>query len=314
MKSPAPIAIALAALFVLVPRIRSTPQGAPQDRQPDASPAAPGAGSKTVQDKGTIRLPLPRGKKLVLSDGTFQLVREYSVEGDRVRYWSVERSAWEQIPAKLVDWDATRRDEAEQAAQAAELKAKIHASDLAERTKGIDVDRSLEIKPGLFLPDEVGFYALDNKLVFEMKQSEANFKLSKGREAERILSGIPLIPNKQTVEIPGAHAAMRLTTAEPEFFMRPADEREPRFRLLRAQVKGGRRVLDNISIRFTGEQTHHETDIDFQTWTPARGVFRYTLNQRLEPGEYAFVEMTNEGINKFVWDFGIDAPRIKPSK
>ena len=28
-------------------------------------------------------------------------------------------------------------------------------------TKDIDVDRSLEIKPGLFLPDAVGFYALD---------------------------------------------------------------------------------------------------------------------------------------------------------
>jgi len=267
-----------------------------------------------VQDKGTIRVPLPKGKKLVLSDGTFQLVREYSVEGDRVRYWSVERSAWEEIPTNLVDWDATRRAEAEQAAQDAELKAKIHASDVAERTKDIDVDRSLEIKPGLFLPDGVGFYALDNKLVFEMKQSRAMAHLSKGRAAERILTGVPLIPNKQILEIPGAHAAMRISTAEPEFFMRPADEREPRFRLLRAQVKGGQRVLDNISIQFTGEQTHQMTDIDFQTWTPARGVFRYTVNQRLEPGEYAFVEMTKEGMNAYVWDFGIDPSGTKTKK
>ena len=314
MKSPAPIAIALAALLAIVPRIQSAPQGDPQDTQPDASRATPDAGSKTVQDKGTIRVPLPKGKKLVLSDGTFQLVREYSVAGDRVRYWSIERSDWEEIPTNLVDWDATHRAEAEQAAQDAELKAKIHASDVAERTKDIDVDRSLEIKPGLFLPDGVGFYALDNKLVFEMKQSQANSKLSKGREAERILSGIPMIPRKQTLEIPGAHAARRISTAEPEFFMRPADEREPRFRLLRAQVKDGHRVLDNISIHFTGERTDQATDIDFQTWTPARGVFRYTVNQRLEPGEYAFVEMTKEGINGYVWDFGIDPPGTKTKK
>ena len=314
MKSPAPIAIALAALLAIAPRIRSTPPGGPQNTQQDASSATPDAGSKTVQDKGTIRVPLPKGKKLVLSDGTFQLVREYSVKDDRVRYWSVERSDWEEIPTNLVDWDATHRAEAEQAAQDAELKAKIHASEVAERTKDIDVDRSLEIKPGLFLPDGAGFYALDNKLIFEMKQSQAIAHLSKGREAEKIITGVPLIPSKQTVEIPGAHAARRISTADPEFFMRPADEREPRFRLLRAQVKGGNRVLENISIRFTGEQTHQGTEIDFQTWTPARGVFRYTVNQRLEPGEYAFVEMTKDGINGYVWDFGIDAPGTKTQK
>ena len=96
--------------------------------------------------------------------------------------------------------------------------------------------------------------------------------------------------------------------------MRPADEREPRFRLLRAQIKNGKRVLDNISIHFTGQETHKTTDVDFQTWTPARGVFRYTVNQRLEPGEYAFVEITDQGVNGYVWDFGIDPPRGKPSK
>ena len=93
--------------------------------------------------------------------------------------------------------------------------------------------------------------------------------------------------------------------------MRPADEREPRFRLLRAQIKNGHRVLENVSIHFTGEENHNATDIEFQTWTPARGVFRYTVDQRLEPGEYAFVEMTDEGINGYVWDFGIDAPGTK---
>ncbi len=87
----------------------------------------------------------------------------------------------------------------------------------------------------------------------------------------------------------------------------PADEREPRFRL-RAQIKGGRRVLDNISIDMVGQEKHRDNDIAIQTWVPATGVFRYTVEQRLEPGEYAFVEMTNEGISGYVWDFGIDLP------
>ncbi len=299
MTRTTPIAIALAALLAVAPEIWSFPQ--------DADP-------KATQEQATIRVPLPKGKKLVLADGTFQLVREYSVQGDRVRYWSVERSAWEEIPTKLVDWDATHKAETEQSRQDADLKAKIHATRMADLAKEINVDRSLEIKPDLFLPDGVGFYSLEGKLIYEMKQTLAISKLSKGREAERILSGVPLIPRKMTLEIPDAHAALRLITAEPEFYMRPADEREPRFRLLRVQVKGSRRVVENISIRLTGEQAHHADDIDFQTWTPARGVFRYTVNQRLEPGEYAFVEMTGQDINSYVWDFGIDPPNTKSQK
>jgi hypothetical protein len=304
MKSSAQLAILVAAILGLLPHLSG----------PLANAALSGQQKDSNAPAATSQIPaaLPKGKKLILTDGTFQVAREYTVEGDRVRYWSLERSQWEEIPASLVDWDATHKAEAEQAGRDAELKAKIHASQLAQLTKDIDVDRSLEIKPGLFLPDAVGLYALDrDKQIREMKQSSAVVKTSTGREVEKIMSGVSLIPSKKTMEIPGERAAMRLTTAEPEFFMRPADSREPRFRLLRAQVKGGRRLIDSISVHFTGEEKHNTTDIEIQTWTPASGVFRYTMDQRLEPGEYTFVEMTDEGVSGYVWDFGIDAPGTK---
>jgi hypothetical protein len=305
MKSSAQLAILVAAILGMLPHLSGTLANAAFSGQQNKDTNAPAATSQ-------IPAALPKGKKLILTDGTFQVAREYTVEGDRVRYWSLERSQWEEIPASLVDWDATHKAEAEQAGRDAELKAKIHASQLAQLTKDIDVDRSLEIKPGLFLPDAVGLYALDrDKQIREMKQSSAVVKTSTGREVEKIMSGVSLIPSKKTMEIPGERAAMRLTTAEPEFFMRPADSREPRFRLLRAQVKGGRRLIDSISVHFTGEEKHDTTDIEIQTWTPASGVFRYTMDQRLEPGEYAFVEMTDEGVSGYVWDFGIDAPGTK---
>src|SRR4029077_5672737 len=120
--------------------------------QRDASPS-PDAAAQAGPPQPGIRVALPKGKKLVLTDGTFQLVREYSVDGDRVRYWSVERSAWEEIPTNLVNWDATHEGEPNQSKREAERKAKLRASELAERTKDINVDRSFEIKPGLFLPD-----------------------------------------------------------------------------------------------------------------------------------------------------------------
>jgi len=305
MKFRAQFAFLFAALVASLPLISATLASAPRAEQQ-------GAGTNSPAAAGQIPVALPKGKKLILTDGTFQLAREYTVEGDRVRYWSVERSQWEEIPASLVDWDATHKSEAEQSARDADLKAKIHASQLAQLTKDIDVDRSLEIKPGLFLPDGVGFYALDrDKVIREMKQSTAEVKMSTGREVERIMTGVPVIPSKKTMDIPGERTAMRLTTAEPEFFMRPADSREPRFRLLRAQVKGGHRLIDSASVYITGQEKHNATDIDIQTWTPATGVFRYTVDERLEPGEYAFVEMTNEGISGYVWDFGIDLPGAK---
>jgi hypothetical protein len=304
-RTPAQIVIIFAALLAVLLSLSGNFAYA-------SRPGQQGADAKSSASQSQIPSVLPKGKKIILKDGTFQLAREYSVEGDRVRYWSVESSQWEEIPASLVDWDATHKSEAEQAARDSELKAKIRASALAQRTKDIDVDRSLEIKPGIFLPDGVGLYALDrNNSIREMKQSTAEVKRSTGREVEKILSGVQLIPGKATMDIPGERAAIRISTAEPEFFMRTVDRREPRFRLLRAQVKGGHRLIDTVSIRFTGEEKHNVTDIEIQTWVPATGVYRYTVDERLEPGEYAFVEMTDDGISGYVWDFGVDAPGTK---
>jgi hypothetical protein len=310
MKSPAKVGVLAAVLLAAVAGFSAIHvwalEAAQQDS--DSKASAPAAGVEIPET-------LPKGKKLILKDGTFQLAREYTVEGDRVRYWSVERSQWEEVPASLVDWDATHKGEAEQTARDAELKAKIHASNMARLTKDIDVDRSLEVKPSLFLPDDIGFYALDrDKQIRVMKQSTAEVKLSTGREVERILTGVPLIPDKKTMDIPGERAAMRLKTAEPEFYFRPADQREPRFRLVRAQLKNGHRIIDNVTVHFTGEETHKTNEVEIQTWTPATGVFRYTIDQRLDPGEYAFIEMIGDGVSGYVWDFGVDLPGTKSSK
>ena len=301
-------AVLLAALFCVSCELTNIPLAAQQE-------ASPKEQSGTTQSASSIPVALPKGKKLILKDGTFQIAREYTVIGEQVHYWSVERSAWEDIPAALVDWDATGKAEADAAARDAELKAKIRASNLAERTKDVNIDLSLEIKPGIFLPDGVGFFAfVNNKQLFEMKQSTAESKAATSREIEKILTGLPVIPSKVTLQIPGEHAALRINSAEPEFYMRPADGREPRFRLFRAQVKGGRRVLDSVSTYFSGKTGDNGTDIAFQAWTPASGVFRYTMEQRLEPGEYAFVELTDQGMSSYVWDFGIDSPGTKTSK
>ena len=52
--------------------------------------------------------------RLYLKDGTYHSVREYQTQGDRVRYYSTERSDWEEIPVELV---YLKRTESEVAAR-----------------------------------------------------------------------------------------------------------------------------------------------------------------------------------------------------
>src|ERR1700730_11704839 len=107
-------------------------------RHPEATGSSEAASSTETfeQDQAAPKstTALPRGKKLILKDGDFQLVREYHVEGDRVRYYSVDSRQWEEMPAALVDWDATRKVEAEEARVDAARVAKVHA--LEEARKG----------------------------------------------------------------------------------------------------------------------------------------------------------------------------------
>src|SRR5690242_12853082 len=52
--------------------------------------------------------------------GAYQIVREYSVQEDRVHYYSIERSDWEDIPLALVDLKRAEREIAERKAATAE--------------------------------------------------------------------------------------------------------------------------------------------------------------------------------------------------
>jgi hypothetical protein len=208
-----------------------------------------------------IAVPLPKGKKLILSDGTFQVVREYRREGDRVRYYSVERSAWEEVPATLVDWDATEKAEAAQYAQNKELQEQIAEREKKARFADMDVDTSFEVYPGAFLPDNVGFYVLDGNKIAVLQQEKAEVHTEKGRELAKIVTGVPLISSKQDMEIVGNRAKLRIQTGDAEFYFRTADKREPRLTLLRAELKGEKRTVAVISTNFVGQQMFKNHEI-----------------------------------------------------
>ncbi len=113
----------------------------------------------------------PRGQKLMLKDGSFQLVREYAVEGDRVRYYSLDRSQWEEIPSDLVDWDATGKAATKEQQRDAAIVAKVHNQEAGRLAAPLDIDASLEVAPQIFLPPGVGLFAFDGKAVLSGSSS-----------------------------------------------------------------------------------------------------------------------------------------------
>jgi hypothetical protein len=293
-----------------------TSQAEPNSAQGQSSP--PKQGTAEASPSRT-----PRGKKLVLKDGNFQMVRDYQRIDDRVRYLSAERGEWEELPASMVDWEATAKAAAAQDKESAALLDKIKAQERANQIEApLDIDASLQVGSGVFLPPGEGMFALQGKSVIQLEQAGAGVKTDKKQLLKQILSPIPLVPGKRNVELAGAKAKVRITISTPEFFLREAPpdpdrvtpivrssrpgEAGPAIELVRATVKGNARRLEAIRSMFGEEIARDRNVISLQRWDVAPTVFRFTLSEQLSPGEYALAEMLPDGMNLFVWDFGVD--------
>jgi len=259
-----------------------------------------------------------------LKDGSFQLTRDYQRTGDRVRYFSAERGEWEEIPAAMVDWDATAKAEAAAKSNEEALANKVRAREQAQNLEPVmDVDASLQVGPGLFLPSGEGMFVVDGKSVRLLAQAGSQVKTDKKQYLKQVLSPIPIIPGKHNVELPGARAKIRVTNGRAEFYLREAPpdpdrttpiirssrpgESGPEVELVRATVKGDKRQLETIRSLFGQEEAARAT-VSMERWDVAPTVFRFTLGEPLLPGEYALAEILPDGMNLYVWDFGVDEP------
>jgi len=267
----------------------------------------------------------------MLKDGSYQVVRSYERNGDRVRYYSVERGAWEEIPAAMVDWDATAKAAAAEKSAEEALNEKVHMQEEANRIDTVmDVDASLQVAPGVFLPPGEGMFLIDGKHVTPLEQAGAAINTDKKQFLKQVLSPIPIVPSKRNVEIPGSHAKIRVADSNLEFYLREAPpdpdrtspimkssrpgESGPEVELLRATVKGDKRQLESIKAYFGEQVEASRKAMSLQRWEIAPTVYRFTLGEPLPPGEYALAEMLPDGMNLFVWDFGVDpASASKPS-
>src|SRR5215475_384257 len=302
---------------------RGYAQAPPQRSAPNTSPAS-ATNATGGKDAGA------QGKKLVLKDGNYQLVREYQRHGDRVKYFSAERGDWEEIPASIVDWDATAKAEAAATASKDELLKKVHQQEEQQRREmPLDVDASLPVAPGVFLPPGEGMFVVEGKSVTPLDQAEAQIRTDKKQLLKQVLSPIPIVPGKRNVQLEGAKAIRRINSERPEFYLREAPpdpdrvsaiqtssrpgETGPEVELVRLTVKSGKREIESIRSMFGQQVSEDRNVIALERWDIAKNLFRFTLGESLPAGEYAFAQILPDGINLYVWDFGVDRKGGQPA-
>jgi hypothetical protein len=282
--------------------------------------------------------------RLILKDGTYQLVRKYEVVGDRVRYISIERSGeWEELPVDLVDWDATRKWERDHAAQeeaaspAMKEAAEIDKEEAAERDEA--KARRPEVAKGLELPDEDGVFALDTfqgtpELV-ELLPAELNAN-TKTKHGLNTLN--PMAGSRASLELDGAHAKVHLHVNDAAIYLslnarddaeevvshamtvntsgakevasrkHGAHSASSGFAIVRVDERRAIRVVGAIHMSPNGTVTQDEDVIPTKAEVlPGKHWLKITPAQQLTIGEYALVEILSASdINQSVWDFRVD--------
>ena len=290
-------------------------------------------------------------RRLILNDGSYQLVTKYEVKGNRVRYYSTEREDWEEIPNSLVDWPATEKYEKDRIAEASSPAA-VQLDKELERTEA----PLPEVAPGLRIPEDSGVFLLDNfqsePQLVEINQTAGDIN----RDTKiNIFKGAinPVAGLKQTIELEGAHAAIQAHVEVPALYIKfnddapaqpgaqadatqssePQKAQQPeqtagpfdRFLILHVEVKGNKRIVGGVKRQVSGKISHEQHAIKTTMNNIKGGWLKLTPTENLAPGEYALVEMAEKGaMNLYVWDFGVNPkaaanpnpwkPDVKPAK
>jgi hypothetical protein len=237
--------------------------------------------------------------KLYLKDGGYHLVREYQVQPDRVRFYSVERSEWEEIPLELVD---LKRTEAESAARNAELEKDAKAFSEEEKAQ-----RELENEIRK-IPQEPGVYWVDGGQTKTLKQAESTVHTNKGRSVLRRISPIPMASGKGTLEMNGTGAETVFTNAEQEFYFQLSQVEQ--FGIAKLTARGTVRIVEDITFPATaqaGDPEETPTLVPILQREVAEGLYKIWPKAPLPPGEYAVIEFTPGKLNMQIWDFAVTA-------
>lgn len=292
-------------------------------------------------------------KRLILTDGSYQIVTQYKRLGDRVRYFSAEREQWEELPANLVDWPATEKWAREHTPGTSGVSAgssEAAAIDKEEQEEKAErMSRTPEVSPGLRLPDQEGVWALDTfrnqpELV-SLAQNTGDVNPRTGHSVLRSALN-PMGGLKQTIEIPGAVAKVKLHVNDPAIYVSLTDEGDEtadpgsltvqtrnapplnqaisspssQYAIVRVEpdLRHDSRYLGEIKFARNGDLLSRSEDVipTKAEILPGRHWLKLTPSSPLEIGNYALMEILGAGeVNTSIWDFDINpaAPEQKDS-
>jgi len=251
-------------------------------------------------------VPASAQTKLYLTDGTYQLVKSYEVHGDRVRFYSLERSDWEEVPVTMVDFDTTKR--------AAQQESVVHQEQLQEAKELQKVrfekpeEKGFQVAPGVYLPPDLGVYAWDGTRVIRLLQSSGEVVTDKTRKALNIALPVPILKGRQLVVLEGGRAPVRISSTRPVFYLQFADEAAgENAQLLTVKSDKERRVVERVDTRQLpgGKPSEVREGVLMERVKLGPGLYKITPTEPLALGEYAMGQLSRENLNLDVWDFGI---------
>src|SRR6202022_4596276 len=172
----------------------------------------------------------PHRTRLILKDGSYQVIMSYKVVGNIVRYVSAERGgAEEEIPASLVDFDATRRWEKQHAALPAEGDAGTQAPTIDPELVKEEADRAAltpEVAKDLRLPEQDSVLVLDifqgTPELVPLAQTDSDLNRNTGHNILKAAIN-PLSSSHQIVQLKGEKSPVQLHVDTPVLYLRIGD-------------------------------------------------------------------------------------------
>jgi hypothetical protein len=286
----------------------------------------------------------PHRTRLILKDGSYQVVMSYRVVGSVVHYVSAERGgAEEEIPVALVDFDATHRWEKQHATPETEGEGgSSQAPAIDPELLKEEADKAAytpEVAKDLHLPEQDSVLVLDTfhgtpELV-PLPQSNGDLNRNTGHNILRAAVN-PLSSSHQIVQLKGEKSLVQLHVDTPVLYVRIGDaaviptggppltvdthgassskhdtpsggSADSRYVIVRADVRTGARVIASFKIGFLGGVHQQDDVVETDTDVLPEGHWmKLTPRQPLSFGEYALMEVISEKeVNLGVWDFGI---------
>jgi hypothetical protein len=329
MNAPKPIpknlATALLLAFALLWMAPNTSHAAPQHTtalQPDAT--------------------APHRTRLILKDGSYQIVMSYRIVGNLVRYVSAERGGEEEeIPVALIDFDATHRWE-KQHTQSPADPDNPQTTPIDPELLKEEADRAAltpEVAKDLRLPEADSTLALDTfhgtpELV-PLAQTDSDLNRNTGQNLLKAAVN-PLSAAHAIVQLKGEASPIQLHVKDPVFYLRIGDQTvgdtggrplvvdthgatsnaqngpaggspASQYVLVRADVRTGARVIASFRIGLLGSGQRQEDVVETTSQLlPGGHWLKITPTQPLDFGEFALMEViSDKAVNLGVWDFGI---------